>query len=113
LALSRLEMDRLAGLPSGYTAKLLDKIENSKKRIWPVSLEATLGVLGLKMILVQDDTATARTLALRKPVNHRQQRFGNVCRISAKLLPPPSQPATPPMLTVVSTKRQARGGKYA
>jgi hypothetical protein len=57
-------------------------------------------------------TATARTLALRTPVDRANQRFGNVCRISATLLAQPSQPASPPLLTVVSAKRSARGSKY-
>jgi hypothetical protein len=46
-----------------------------------------LGVLGLKILLIEDDAPTARTLALRTPVDRANQRFGNVCRISAKLLP--------------------------
>jgi hypothetical protein len=45
-----------------------------------------LGVLGLRVLLIEDDVATARTLALRTPVDRANQRFGNVCRISAKLL---------------------------
>ena len=53
-----------------------------------------------------------RTLALRTPVDRANQRFGNVCRISAKLLPKPAQPAPPPLLTIVGTKRPARRGKY-
>ena len=69
-----------------------------------------LGTLGLKILLIEDEAATARTLALRTPVDRANQRFGNVCRISAKLLPPPSKPASPPVLTVVSGKR--RGSKY-
>jgi hypothetical protein len=48
---------------------------------------------------------------LRTPVDRANQRFGNVCRISAKLLAKPSQPASPPILTVVSGKRS--GSKYA
>jgi len=70
-----------------------------------------LGVLGLKVFLIEDEAATARTLALRTPVDRANQRFGNTCRISAKLLPPPSQPASPPQLRIVS-RRPARGGKY-
>jgi hypothetical protein len=66
--------------------------------------------LGLKILLIEDDAAIARTLALRTPVGHSQQRFGNVCRISAKLLPGPSQSASPPIRTDVSGKR--RGSKY-
>jgi hypothetical protein len=64
-----------------------------------------LGVLGLKILLIEDDAATARTLALRTPVDRANQRFGNVCGISAKLLPKPSQPASSPILTVVSGKQ--------
>jgi hypothetical protein len=43
-----------------------------------VSLELMLGALGLKLILVEDPAATARTLARREPVQQRQQRFGNM-----------------------------------
>jgi hypothetical protein len=121
LALSRAEIDRLGGLPAGYAGKLLGKAavddvsypqKKSSKKMWPVALEAMLGVLGLKILLIEDDTATARTLALRVPVDERQQRFGNVCRLSAKLLEKPSQPTSPPLLTVVSAKRSTRGSKY-
>jgi hypothetical protein len=116
LDLSRAELDRLAGLPAGYSGKLLGKVENcqkirNKKRAWPIGLEAMLGTLGLKIVVIEDEAATARTLALREPVDHRQQRFGNVCRISAKLLEKPSQPKSPPQLTVVA-KRSAMSGKY-
>jgi hypothetical protein len=110
LGISRLELDRLAGLPTGYSGKLLGKGNGEKKkRMWPIGLEAMIGALGMKLLLIEDEAATARTLALRTPVDPRQQRFGNVCRISATLLPPPSQPASSPMLTVVSAKRAARG----
>jgi hypothetical protein len=94
LALSRAELDRLSGLPEGYSAKLLgrDGCGQRQKRAWPISLEALLGALGLKVILIIDEQATARTLARReKPVNRSQQRFGNVSRISAvPALPPPA-----------------------
>jgi hypothetical protein len=83
-----------------------------QKRMWPIGLEAMLGTLGLKVLLIEDEAATARTLALRVPVDRANQRFGNVCRISATLLAPPSQPASPPLLTVVAAKRSARGSKY-
>jgi hypothetical protein len=121
LKISRLEIDRLAGLPEGYSSKLLGKKavddvgfpqKKSSKKMWPVALESMLGVLGLKVILIVDDAATARTLALRERVDVRQQRFGNVSRITPKLLAPPSQAASPPMLTIVGG-RQKRGGKYA
>jgi hypothetical protein len=114
LGISRLELDRLAGLPAGYSGKLLgrDGCGPRQKRAWPVSLDAMLGALGLQVILIEDPVATARTLALRTPVDRANQRFRNVCRISATLLPPPSQSASPPLLTVVAAKRSARGGKY-
>jgi hypothetical protein len=75
-----------------------------------VCLEAMIGALGMKILLIEDEAATARTLALRTPVDRRNQRFGNVCRISATLLAPPSQPASP--LTVVPDKRSAKRSKY-
>jgi len=113
LELSRSEIDRIGGLPAGYAGKLLGNgFAKRQKRMWPIGLEAMLGTLGLKIVLIEDEAATARTLALREPVDSRQQRFGNVCRISATLLAKPSQPASPPLLTVVSAKRPARGGKY-
>jgi hypothetical protein len=124
LDLSRLEIDRLGGLPTGYAGKLLGKDGGEPgrrhKKMWPVALESMLGVLGLKILLIEDDVATAKTLALRKPVDGRQQRFGNVCRISAKLLPKPSQLASPAKepapasrahLRVIQGKR--RGSKRA
>jgi hypothetical protein len=107
LAISRLEIDRLAGLPSGYSSKLLgrDGAGPKKKRLWPIGMEALLGVLGLQILVIEDPAATARTLALREPVDTRQQRIGNVCRLSAKLLPAP-QPSNPATLTIVVAKRR-------
>jgi hypothetical protein len=89
LELSRLEIDRLSGLPIGFSGKLLGRDGEGprQKRMWPISLEAMLGVLGLKLLFVVDEAATARTLALRTPVDRAQQRFGNVSRLRA--LPPP------------------------
>jgi len=39
--------------------------------------EFMLGTLGFKIILIEDDAATVRTLALGKPVDSANQRFGN------------------------------------
>jgi len=84
--------------------------------MWPASLDAILGTLGLRILIIEDEAAAARTIARREPVDCANQRFGNVCRISAKLLPPPqadSSPAPPPThahLRVVQSKR--RGSKY-
>ena len=79
LDLSRSGIDEIAGWADGYAGKLLGS-EAAKKRkvIGPLSLELMLGTLGLKMILIEDPEATARTLARREPVNRRQQRFGNL-----------------------------------
>jgi hypothetical protein len=113
LALSRLELDRISGLPAGFSAKLLghDGGGPYRKRAWPISLEALLGALGLKVVLIVDEQAAARTLALRTPVQSNQQRFGNVSRLTPKLLAPPAKAVGPPSLTIVPSKR--RGSKYA
>src|SRR5258708_24335405 len=91
LAISRAEIDRVSGLPAGYAGRLLGRAGAGPrgKKMWPISLEAMLGTLGLKILLIEDDAATARTLALRIPVNRSQQRFGNVSRITARALRPP------------------------
>jgi hypothetical protein len=114
LGLSRLEIDRIGGLPTGYASKLLGRDGSGprQKKMWPVSLEAMLGALGLRVLLIEDEAATARTLAQRTPVDRANQRFGNVSRISTTLLAPPSQPTSPPLLTVVPAKRSARRSKY-
>jgi hypothetical protein len=115
MALSRLELDRLSGLPAGYSAKLLGKDDAvpRKKRMWPASLEAILGTLGLQIIIIEDHAATSRTLSRRVPVDQASQRFDNKCNSKAvpKLLAPPSQPVGPPALTIVRSGRK-RGSKY-
>jgi hypothetical protein len=107
LDLSRVEIDRLGGLPAGYAGKLLGKDGGEPgrkhKKMWPIALESMLGVLGLKILLIEDEAATARTLALRTPVDRSNQRFGNVSRLTPKLLAPP--------LTIVNAP-QKRGSKY-
>ena len=116
LALSRLELDRLAGLPAGYAAKLLGKDDGvpRKKRMWPASLEAILGTLGLQLIVVEDPAATSRTLSRRVPVDHSQQRFENKCNSKQvpKIAAPVTQsaPVSRAHLRVVQSKR--RGSKY-
>jgi hypothetical protein len=119
LGLSRVEIDRLAGLPAGYSGKVLGKKavddvglpqKKSSKKMWPVALESMLGVLGLKILLIEDDAATARTLALREPVAANQQRCGSKHWRSPDFVP--KAITGPPMLSIVSSKRTARGGKY-
>jgi hypothetical protein len=108
----------LAGLPAGYSAKLLGKDDDvpRKKRMWPASLEAVLGTLGLQLIVVEDPVATSRTLSRRVPVDLAQQRFDNKCN-STKPVPrlaAPLKDKTPPVsrahLRVIQGKR--RGSKY-
>ncbi|MGY0573878.1 hypothetical protein ACTGJ9_024670 [Bradyrhizobium sp. RDM12] len=121
LSISRLEIDRLAGLTPGYSGKLLGN--GKRKRIWPVGFEALLGVLGLQVLLVEDPIATARTLERREPVDHRQQRFGNYPRgpgAQLRLAAPEQRPIAPPQtkpplesrahLRVVQMKRRGKHG---
>lgn len=111
LQISREGIDDIAGWADGYASKILAGAGAKRRKvIGPLSLEPMLVTLGLKLILIEDPEATARTLARRNPVDGRQQRFGNASRISATLLPKPS-PA-PSHLTVVVAKRSARGSKY-
>jgi hypothetical protein len=112
LEISRTGIDSIAGWADGYASKLLSGAAAKRRKIiGPLSLGLMLDTLGLKMILVEDPEGTARTLKRRTPVDHRQQRFGNVSRLTPKLLPPPSQPSSPPRLTVVAGKRR-RDSKY-
>jgi hypothetical protein len=116
LALSRLEIDRLAGLPAGYSAKLLGKDDGvpRKKRMWPASLEAILGTLGLQIIIIEDHAATSKTLSRRVPVDDSNQRFDNKCnsKTMPKLAAPQDEtlPVSRAHLRVVQSKR--RGSKY-
>jgi hypothetical protein len=117
LAVSRLELDRLAGLPAGYSAKLLGKEGGAlkPKRMWPASLEVILQTLGLQIIIIEDHAATSRTLSRRVPVDLAQQRFDNKCNSKPvpQLGPPQSEPAPASRahLRVVQGK-QRRGSKY-
>jgi hypothetical protein len=112
LELSRSEIDRICGLPAGYAGKLLGNgLAKRKKRMWPIGLEAMLGTLGLRILLIEDEVATARTLAQRIPVDRASQRFDNVSRLIPKLLAAIPQLVGPPSLTIVPS-RQKHGGKY-
>ena len=50
--------DTIAGLPAGYTAKLLGP--TPLRRFGPVALEALMGATGLKLLAVEDAEALAR-----------------------------------------------------
>lgn len=111
-----MEIDRLAGLPAGYSGKLLGKEGGSRKekRMWPTCLEVILGTLGLQIIIIEDYAATSRTLSLRLPVDHANQRFDNKCNSKQmpKLAAPVAElaPASHAHLRVFQGKR--RGSKY-
>jgi hypothetical protein len=117
LAISRLETDRLAGLPAGYSGKLLGKGSGvpKQKRMWRASLEAILGTLGLQ-IIIKEYAATSRTLSRREPVDQVNQRFDNKCNSAkpvpkfAALLQDKTPPASRAHLRVIQGKR--RGSKY-
>jgi hypothetical protein len=72
LQVSRLTLDELAGLPSGYVGKLLAL--KSGKRIGVESLGALLGALGLKLIAVPIDARQRARLTKR---NESQVRRGH------------------------------------
>jgi hypothetical protein len=71
LQLTRAELDEICGFPENYSSKLLRNRDCSDKRnvrsIGRVSYPKIFGALGLRLFLLQDDAATAKTLALRTP----------------------------------------------
>ena len=87
-----------------------------------VSLGLMLKTLGLKLLVIEDEVATARTISLRVPVESHQQRFKNNCRQKPaaaleavepiKIEAPQARPAAASRahLRVVQGKR--RGSKY-
>src|ERR1700730_3770031 len=83
LQISRLEIDRIAGLPIGFSGKALSR--NPVKRIGLASLGPLLETLGLIIMIVEDPAARDRTLARRAPVDVKNQRFGNKCNSGASL----------------------------
>ncbi|WP_441267983.1 hypothetical protein AB7G19_17105 [Bradyrhizobium sp. 215_C5_N1_1] len=99
MQISREDIGKIAGLAGGHASKLLSR--KPSKTFGPLTLGATLETLGLRLMLVEDTAASARTVARREPVHASQQRFGNVSRITPKALP---------ALPVPAGKR--RGSKY-
>lgn len=57
LGLTRLEVDHLAGLQSGYAGKILSR--KHIRHLGMVSLGSTLGAIGCRLILVEDPDQTA------------------------------------------------------
>jgi hypothetical protein len=121
LGISRLELDRLSGVTSGYCGKILGNGNSKKqKRLWPIGMEAILGALGLKILVIEDEAATARTLQLRVPVKASHQRFGNKSNSPRQIEKAENvtytadAPASPPAPPTVSHLRviQTKGRKY-
>jgi hypothetical protein len=124
LVLSRAELDRLAGFTDGWAGKILGNGHGKNpKRMWPASLELLLGVLGLKILLIEDEAAAARTLAMRTPVVSSHQRFGNRSNVKSlpsiespevrpvsPVLPAAPQPVSRSHLRVIQTKRRSGFG---
>lgn len=97
LELSRLELDRITGLPSGYSGKILSK--QPVKTIGLNSLGPVLGGLGLILCVLEDPAARDRTLALRTRFDPSNRRVGNNCnpKKSASAQPAPAVvESTPP-----------------
>jgi hypothetical protein len=105
LAISRSGIDVISGVPSGFAGKALGV--RQKKHLGPVTLGPMLQTLGLRLLIIEDEAATARTLARRTPVEARQQRFGNVSRLTPKLIT-----SEPPALKTVSNQQKRGVTKY-
>ena len=110
LAISRSGIDEVSGLPNGMAGKILG--DRQVKKIGPLTLGPLLQTLGLKMLIIEDDDATAKTLARRTPVQANQQRFGNVSRLAPALLPAPQPPAGRSSLTIVHDRQKRGVTKY-
>jgi hypothetical protein len=124
LGLSRAEIDRLSGLPDGYSGRLLGRaaiapgVNKQRRRMLPTALDLMLGVLGLKILFIEDEAATARTIAMRVPVDQKNQRFDNKFNAKPqvrKIAAPANEPAAPAVmhshLRVIQGKRKG-GSKY-
>ena len=71
LNITRLEADEAAGLPSGYTSKLL---AHPPMRIFGrISLGSLLGALALKLVVVED---AGQLQKIEKRIAHKQPRAG-------------------------------------
>jgi hypothetical protein len=67
MQISRLDLDQLSGLPSGYCSKLFS--EKAVKKLGRLSLPLILGALNVKLIAVVDEAAAAEariTMRTRK-----------------------------------------------
>ena len=111
LELSREEIDGLSGCAPGLAGKILG--HRQVKKLGPTTLKPILQVLGLKLLVVEDDREAALTLSIREPVQGRQQRFGEShWRNTPKLLEAPRQPSGPPALSIVRNGQKRGVTKY-
>ena len=80
LALSRETLDEVAGLPAGYTGKLLGAAK--VRRFGPISLGPLLGALGLVLVVREDPESKVFAARARKR-DERMVRVGagrHACR---------------------------------
>jgi hypothetical protein len=122
LEISRCGIDSISGLAAGQAGKILGR--KQKKRMGPVSLGLMLETLGLKMLIIEDEAATARTRSLRTPVDRCNQRFDNKCNSQKQLpkgaAPKRSEPVLIPGTSKLSPSRahlrvvqgKRKGSKY-
>ena len=112
LQISRSGIDDAACLADGHAGKILGP--KQKKSMGPVSLGLMLEALGLKMLIIEDEAATARTLSSREAVAKMQQRFRNTNnspkpiearKKPALISPPPPPPVSRAHLRVIHSKR--------
>jgi hypothetical protein len=54
-------VDEVAGLPNGYTGKLLNRARGARA-LGPISFGPLLGALGLKLAVLPDDEALAKVI---------------------------------------------------
>jgi hypothetical protein len=110
LAISREGIDVLSGCAPGLAGKILG--HRQIKKLGPTTLKPILQVLGLKLLVIEDDREASLTLSIREPVKSSQQRFGNISRLTPKLLEATPQPVGTPSLTIVNGGRKRGVTKY-
>jgi hypothetical protein len=103
LGLTQLALDHCAGLQDGWASKA--EMENGNKRWGNMSIEAALGALGLKLLVVADDGSI--------PAVTRANLYTSKCKQAATrplvTLPPPAamipapavEPAPQPALALL------------
>ena len=87
LNISREQLDEIAGLPAGYSAKLLAM--EPVRGMGKMSLGALLASLGLTLIVVEDQLALTRYAARANQRSTRQVRLGNRNRHNAAAVETP------------------------